>query len=97
MHGNIRSVALARLLKKEKFDALACGVIPNKPETLKMLCEWADKVLVVDTPLLEFVPKGYEGKIIDLAIGEDRWHDPLNEDLILTLKRKYYGIKSQLF
>lgn len=95
-YGNIRSVALARLLKKERFDALACGIIPNAKDTLQMLMRWADKILVVETSLIQFLPEGFEKKIVDMEIGEDVWHDPFNSDLELVTKRAWYANKARI-
>lgn len=45
--GNVRSVALAQLLKNRGYDALAVGAQDNSQETLKMLEKWADKIVDV--------------------------------------------------
>lgn len=64
-HGNVRSVALAYLIKTiYKHEAIAVGEEDTSPETMEMLGNWADKVI--------YVP--------DL-VGEDVWHDPFNHNL----------------
>lgn len=64
-HGNVRSVALAYLIKTiYKHEAIAIGEKDTSKETRDLLIEWADKVI--------YVP--------DL-VGEDIWHDPFHHNL----------------
>ena len=95
--GNIRSVALARLLKSEGNDTIACGVNANSQETLKMLCEWADKVLVVENSLANGLPKGFEDKIVQMNIGGDIWNNTHHPDLELVVRNCYYAKKANIW
>ena len=84
-HGNVRSVALAYLLKTiYGYDVLACGVRETSDETKKMLWNWADKVIALQDGLLEQMPRTTEdfkkGYVLD--VGDDIWHDPYAQELI---------------
>lgn len=45
--GNVRSVALAQLIKEKGHDAIAIGIDHVSVETNDMLMIWADKVIDV--------------------------------------------------
>lgn len=89
-HGNIRSVALAYLLKTiYGYDVLACGVEDTGEDTFLMLYNWADKVILLDPNLMGKVEKklgfdplnDYKDKFQFLDVGEDKWHDANAEEL----------------
>lgn len=81
--GNVRSVALKFLLhQKYKHDALACGQAFNTPETIKMLCGWADYIVVVQPGIAECVSEEYRKKTFCYNIGEDRFGYAFHPELI---------------
>lgn len=85
--GNCRSVHLAYLLKyRYGHDALACGVEPNGGETFALLCNWAEKIiLLVDGN----VPTADRHKVIDwTTLGPDQWFNPSMP--LLTLLDEVY-------
>lgn len=86
--GNVRSVTAATLLKRKGHDALSCGVVLNAPETLEVLCAWADKVLVAADDLLDGLPDACDDKIVRLSIGRDRWGRPMHADLVEVLNAR---------
>lgn len=72
--GNIRSVALAcRLKSLHGHDALACSRESNSPETIKMLCTWADMVVVMEPEYADCIPMEFRGKLHICDVGPDRW------------------------
>lgn len=73
--GNIRSVATSYLLKHTRagHDVLAAGVHTSSKETLEMLCNWAETILICGNHLAGMVPGPYQSKIRQLGIGEDIW------------------------
>ena len=84
--GNVRSVALAYLLKYgADTDALACSWQKNTPETIQMLCEWADAIALLESSFKVHVPTRYHDKIAIFDVGPDRWGNPLHPDLIALL------------
>jgi predicted protein tyrosine phosphatase len=81
--GNSRSVALAYLLKYwYDVDALACSWEKNTSETMAMLCDWAETIFVMQPEFREFVPEQYRGKIQVIDVGEDRWFNGMDPDLL---------------
>lgn len=80
--GNSRSVALAYVLKyKYGVDALACSWEQNSPATIKMLCEWADVVFVMQPKFIDAVDSEYRAKVKVIDVGEDRWFNGLHPEL----------------
>ena len=85
--GNMRSVALAFLLKKKHgADAIAAGLVTSSPDTIGMLCIWADLVVVTDKKLMPLVPPGYEEKLLLWDVGTDRWFKGFDEGLLNKYK-----------
>ena len=85
--GNSRSVALAYLLKYHyKIDALACGWEKNTPETIAMLCEWADVVCILQKEFIQYVPEKYHSKVDVFDVGPDKWFNGLHPDLLNILQ-----------
>lgn len=82
-HGNNRSVTMAYLLKYvENFETLTAGLSYHTPETLKMLFDWADVIIVPDEKLLALIPEEYKSKIKFYNIGEDIYPRPFNKVLL---------------
>ncbi|MBI2109785.1 hypothetical protein HYT58_01275 [Candidatus Woesearchaeota archaeon] len=81
--GVVRSVALAKILK-ELFnqDALSVSWQYNSKETLDILYNWADKIVVVVKDYKVKIPSKYWSKLSVTDIGEDNWHDATNPELI---------------
>ena len=82
--GLTRSVAIRHILILELgVDSIAAGIEKNSRETLRMLGEWADVVIVaaedlIDHEKMEEIPPG---KIIPLNLGNDIWQNPRHDDL----------------
>jgi predicted protein tyrosine phosphatase len=84
--GNCRSVACAYVLKYGYgLDALACGWQGNKPETLQMLFEWADLILVMQSHFIQHVPEQFHSRVRSCDVGEDVWFH-IKPDLIEKCK-----------
>jgi hypothetical protein len=75
-----RSVHLASLLK-HSHDTIAIGLATNSPETQKMLCDWADKILITDEIQRMQMPQGYKEKTVLINIGPDIYPRPYNQRL----------------
>ena len=87
-HGNNRSVTMAFILKYvENFETLSAGVGYHTPETLKMLYEWADVIVVPEDKLLALIPEEYKSKIKFYNIGKDIYNRPFNQILFQKAKK----------
>jgi len=81
--GNSRSVALAYLLKyRYDVDALACSWEKNTTDTIAMLCNWSETIFIMQPAFREFVPEQYRAKIQVIDVGEDRWFNGLDPELL---------------
>lgn len=91
--GNSRSVACGFLLKyKYGMDAIACSWQKNSPETLKMLFEWADAIIIMQEIFRQFVPVEFHPKLYVIDVGEDIWANGLHPDLIQKCDGLLQGI-----
>lgn len=76
--GNVRSVGLKYILSyKYRHDVIPCGWESNTAETRKMLFEWADKIVIMQPQMKQYVPEEFykdkngEQKIFCYDVGED--------------------------
>ena len=88
--GNCRSVTLASMIKQDdhSVEAIPIGVRTSSMKTIRLLSEWADKIVVVaDGPVIAKFPKGYEDKIIHIDIGKDKWVQAMHPKLVKIIKK----------
>jgi predicted protein tyrosine phosphatase len=73
--GQVRSVGLKYILTyKYNHEALACGVQSNTPDTISMLCGWADAIVILQKEFIQFVPAEHRnGKLFCYDVGPDRF------------------------
>jgi hypothetical protein len=80
--GNSRSVGMAYALKYFfGHDAIACGVEGNDPETVTMLCNWAQIIICMRPEFKEKIPSEFWHKTFVCDVGYDRYFQP-HPDLI---------------
>lgn len=80
--GNVRSVTMAHILKERGHDALAASLSFNAPETLRLLCAWAEKVIIVgEATLRSGLPGECQPKTVLHDVGPDRWGVPFHPEL----------------
>lgn len=99
--GQNRSVAARNILNK-RFGCtkvLACGFEMNDRETVKLLCDWADRIIVVGSVHQWTDPGGpldwlaqYGAKVKLLHVGPDRWGHWGNTELLEILYSKLTGV-----
>lgn len=81
--GNVRSVALGFVLKWERGqESLAVGRIHVSEETMRMLCEWADTIVLAEPHMQESVPDEFSSKVVCWDIGPDRWGIYVHPELL---------------
>jgi len=77
--GNSRSVACAYLLKKKYgVDAIACEFKTQSIDTINMLCDWADKIILMAPQYRTWFYENWIDKLFILNVGHDtyfRGHD----------------------
>ena len=74
--GNVRSVGTkARLIHRGHRDVIAIGATNTSPETLDMLYDWAEVVLLAEPGLAEYLPDDTKVEK-KFTIGPDtfRWY-----------------------
>lgn len=86
-----RSVTLASQLKYLGHDTLSAGLATNSTETLMMLINWADLIILTDRdqmlPWSDDVDYPPMERVQLWNIGEDRYPRPYNKDLLKICKR----------
>jgi predicted protein tyrosine phosphatase len=91
--GNVRSVGTkARLNKRNYNNVIATGSSSTGEETLAMLCEWADVILVAEPDMIEQLPNGHDKVDSNFFIGEDVYGNPLNRTLQELVKTQLDNI-----
>ncbi len=82
--GNVRSVSLGYVLKDlcaPRHDAVALGAGRNSPETIRMMCEWADRIVVMQPEFKKSVPEEFHEKLSVCDVGPDVFGSPLHPTL----------------
>ena len=87
--GFTRSVCLAGHLRNDGgrpvHDSIAASWRFNTPETITMLCAWAEFVVVMEPYMLEKIPQEYRSKSKVCDVGPDRYGQPLHPDLVVLV------------
>jgi len=86
-HGNVRSVALAYLLKTLfKQEAIAVGIRDISDETMTMLEKWSEYVVFVDKDVAYMSKVNLDREnVIVFNVGRDIWFNPKSEELVHKL------------
>jgi hypothetical protein len=89
--GDMRSAALAYLLKLRGHDAIAVGMRTMGRDTRKMMLDWADEIVLLHEKCGEGVPREYWPKLRMWEVGRDvyskRFHDKLIKMLEAHIER----------
>ena len=86
--GNVRSYALAVILKEEKHqEAIAIGRKHSSIETIKLLCEWADIICIMQPHMIESITVEFKYKLKCFDVGPDIFGIHINPKLIPIAKQ----------
>ena len=86
--GNSRSVACAYWLKKKYgMDAIACGFKTQGMDTLEMLVDWADCVILMAPQYYDRFPDKWKEKTIILNVGHDTYFKGHDQNLLDQCER----------
>lgn len=82
--GNVRSAALAYALRHEcrGHEAIAVGYMTSSPSTINLLCEWADRIVVMEAHMQSAVDSKFHAKTRCLEVGPDIWGVSIKPDLL---------------
>lgn len=99
--GNVRSRALAYVLHDLMgHEAIPVGTRWMSPETLAMLCGWADVIVVMQPQIAMSIPPQFAGKVECVDVGEDTYglHIPKNlMDAVSKGARRLVSIPRQTY
>lgn len=90
--GRVRSGAMAWALKDFSQDSLAAGWEATSVETLRMLCDWADGIVVMQQEFIERLrvkigPGNIDlRKILIVDVGADVFGTPTHDALLPYLR-----------
>lgn len=80
--GNVRSAAIATTLKLDYGrEAIAIGRLYMAPQTMKMLTDWANVIVLTQQHMIESIPKINRKKTLVAEVGVDRWGISIPPDL----------------
>lgn len=95
--GLVRSVGLADVLKVHfNVDALPAGIDGNSKETLEMLYEWADTIVLMMDVWVSRIPEQYKYKVKVCEVGVDIYGSSRNRELIDKVYRWVREHKEEL-
>lgn len=87
--GNVRSITLARLLRKRGHEAIGVGL--KQRSLVPLLAGWAERIYAMDdlvcARLREVLP-AEQATLVSLRydVGPDDWHLPQHPDLLRRLR-----------
>jgi predicted protein tyrosine phosphatase len=86
--GNVRSQALAYILHDLKsHEAIPVGHLRVSSETMKMMCEWADYIVIMQAYMLDHIDQAYHQKVKCIDVGEDRFGIYIHPELLEMVKQ----------
>lgn len=91
-NGNNRSVFMAYRLKRHGFEALACGWRSSRPDTFKMLCNWADVIIVMQAGFINHIPPEFQVKVFTADVGPDKWGPRWHPEMKQIIYKLFDGL-----
>lgn len=89
-YGLIRSAVTRRCLNGRGYENVVnVGINCTSQETLAMLCEWADKILIAEPSMLYQLPEFGFSKVDSIfTIGPDIWQSLVGNDLHKVIQKQ---------
>lgn len=85
--GNVRSHAMAFILKHEhSHEAIAVGRLTASRETLGMLCEWADEIILMQPCMEASIENRFKEKLRCVDVGPDRYGIYIHPELLAQVR-----------
>jgi hypothetical protein len=85
--GNVRSHALAFILKHEfRQEAIAVGRLYFSKESMVLLCEWADRIVVMQPHMEASIDPKFKDKLRCVDVGVDRYGIWVHPELLPQVK-----------
>lgn len=79
-----RSTTAQWLLQKEPdTEVVSAGLLTLSAETLKMLFEWADRIVLLDGRYAREIPRD---KLVLWDVGPDRYEHHFNSELVFLVR-----------
>lgn len=95
--GNVRSQALAYILHDERgHEAIPVGRLRLSADTLRMLCVWADIIVIMQPHMEESIAPEFKPKLRCADVGVDRfgiWIHPELLPMVRTAADWLLGVK----
>lgn len=97
--GNVRSVGMAFALKHREDlsctgdEAIAIGRGNTSMDTLAMLCEWADRIIIMQPHMKESIGLKYIHKIVCVDVGPDRYGVYVHPELLQQVRAGVQAIQ----
>lgn len=79
--GMNRSHTLAIVLKQAFHEAHAIGRMNCEPETMEMMCNWADVIVLMEPHMKESIAEKWHDKLHVIDTGPDVYGRPGHPDL----------------
>ena len=84
--GTCRSVTMTTLLKQQYHEAIAIGRYNTSIKTMRMLCEWADVIVLMQECMRGHIGRSFHEKIHVIDVGPDTYGITLNQELAKKCK-----------
>ncbi len=86
--GNVRSYALAYVLHDLRgHEAIAVGRLRVSASTMQYLCNWADRIVIMQPHMEESIPIGCKDKLRCVDVGPDRFGMWVHPELLQAVNR----------
>lgn len=90
-----RSVFMVYRLKRHGHSAIPVGWYTEDAETLDMLCEWADCIVVMQEEFRVRIHSRFHYKVVVVDVGPDKWGPRWASEMKRIIYKGYDRLKEQ--